>query len=909
MSNFWTPSKNPWEKTEVITKKVSEIKETILSEEQKNNFKDVLLTLEQASRLKEGKLTIEELTKIKLDQFKKNWEYSPEKLHNSLKKGVEDAKDSAESAEEFIEKSFSNVKNSAVLEKTQVKLDNVKDKVKEIWTGLSWEKLENLPFIWWLFKILSWVSSWFKWFFKFWDKAEKWLDKTKKLLDINSKEYKETLSSLQNSTISWIEKLPWVKLNEQDKKYLKAKLSPNIVNSYVSKEDFEILMEKVKKWEKISESDLKKLNILDKAWKDPKLEKIFKNIIEENTKNIANYLDKQYWITTDTPEKFEKFKSLVNKYFNIWEVLHFNKETSEINWKFWIFDILIWIPSNIIWFLAWVTAAWLIDASRFILKAWEKWKDVIEIWIASTNGWDYLWKIFTSLNFEDLYWSIDNLGDVEKWIMIRLFQRHLDTFLLPIHYGIKSITALSLAWAEVVAWKWDFFSTRVKPIFESNNKTIERVEKIYSKLWITDSKELKDIQKAMNILKESYISLWAKDLDNASRVAKMEKLLWDLNEIKTNYTHSNVKWTNILKQSNNFLDRKLWANKIIANELLEEIKANIEINKLKAGWTFDKIKRALKLDFFSKWNIESIWDRALLYFDDKQKLNDFLNTVAKESWNSITPKILSRIGWIVVSWVIFNEISKWNFKEWLAAAVPFMWPMMLIKEWSVEVNGKWYNPDIKVENWTSMAIWWTLLAVDWWFLIHDVITKWFRKWISYNTFRYFHEIKDLYKDTAKLSKIIAKYMKWGATISEITKAISKIPKFWKIWTWLILATVTAYAYWETNESINQIEEFEKNWILTENWFNTEKLSKIIPNMPKDELEKTINILYTIVLSEKSEDSSKFQSNIDFNTNTITISPFEWYSKDILEKNTKTEFELLLNELSINMNVKFTEKAA
>ncbi len=892
--------------------KITELEEKFsikVSPEDLKKYKDAIFSKKEVEKIQTWVASISELAKTKLailkekarrqEQVKKSQEF----LKNTLKKSKEESNKAAEK----ITKAIEELGNSEITKDTKEKWAELTKKTKEtvkkvakniekswytaqLWAAFkdAFEKLKNFD-IWWF------IVTLFKWFFWIYTGKEI-VKKAKELLDSNTDEYKNTLSKLQNTVINRIEKTPWITLKNEDKDYIKKMLSPNIQWSYISTEEFKKLIQKVKSWEEITPQDIKNLKILDKISKDKNLEHIFENIVNENIKKIAKYLDKQYWVKTDTPENFKKFQQIAKDSFNFWELIHFNKETKEISWEIRVFDILIWVPKNIFIFFISLAWAWLIDASRFIFKAWEKWKDIISVWLEAISWWQYLEKIFTSLNFEDLYWSIDQLSEVEKWIMIRLFQRNIDTFLLPIHYWIKSISSLWLmAWEAL--WKWDFFSTRIKPIFESNEKIVTRIENIYTKLWVKNAPwELKHIQEAMNYLKESYKILDDKTLSNATKTAKIEVLIGKIKWLDDLYTKSTSIWSSLdIKDSKRFFK----PSNYITSELLNEIKWNLEINKAQASWLFGKIKSTLKLDFFKKWKIESIWDKSLLYFDNSQKFRDFLHTIAKEWWSSITPKILSRTWWIVVSWVIFNEIKNWNFKEALSAAVPFMWPALLLNEWTLKFNWKWYDFDWKIIDWRKTAIWASLLAVDWWFLIHDVITKWFLKWIWYNFWRYYFETRELIHDSKKLYQIWKKFIKWEKQIIKFAELIKRIPKYWKIWSGLILATAAVYGF----EQDNPIKTWKEEWILTEKWLDIQKLKEKIKWLNNEELENGLNILYGMQLSNFSHDPSKF--NLKIENNKIIIKSIEWwYSKEILKEKTKLNFELLLNELWINKELIF-----
>ena len=407
------------------------------------------------------------------DNFKEN--FKPKEI-------AEASSDWIEEISTKLEKSFDNVKNTEVWTQAKEALTIVKEKAKETWVWFSWKKLENLPYIWWFFKIIWELFWWLKWIFWFGEKTKDGIDKAKKVLDPTTPEYKETLNQTQNTVISYLEKTTWEKFDDATKNRLKTKLSPNIKWSYISTENFEELTEKIKSWKKLTINDLKDSWVILNIMKDPDFREIKELLSSNINKKLFTFFKSKFersWVTFN-PENEWKLKWIIRKEFETTTINKLVERTKE-NWWEVHFDWLEWIES-ILW--VWVLIPNIIFEAykENIIKAenlaiWvvESWKDTISIWLKALDWQDIIPDLIWRMNWNNFDEKLLNVTPEKKLLLERAFYAELwivSSVLGTIwFYWTSSLISLIESWANKIEWKW----------FKTPN--INRLEKTLNIIW------------------------------------------------------------------------------------------------------------------------------------------------------------------------------------------------------------------------------------------------------------------------------------------------------------------------------------------------------------------------------------------------------------------------------------------
>lgn len=737
------------------------------------------------------------------------------------------------------------------------------------WIGeaISWlfDFLSKIPFIGWLFAALGKM-------FWFWAKVEEVKNEikenSKKIFDLNTPENKETLTQTEDTIIWYLEKNTWEKFNEETKTRLKTKLSPNNEWSYINKEDFEKLTNKIKSWEKISINDLKDTWIILKIMKDPDFKEMKEILSKDINKKLFVFFKSKFeksWITFN-PENEWKLKWIIKKEV---ENTSANQiiERTKANWWNVHFDWLEWIESTIwIWILIpniifESYKEWIIETKNLAIWLIESWTNTISIWLKALDWQDIIPDLIWRMSWDDFDEKLYEVSPEKKLLLERAFYSELwlvSSVLWTIwFYWTSSLVSLVEWWNNKIIW---------------NNFTtppIDKLEKTLNILWewkwayLWEVKEvLKDTQRSYEIVKK--LENW--NLDNATK----ELLKKELSEISWKFEW---KWTWILDLNKEKLT-KIYKNlnpiqtyyfdKSI-NELKQITKTNERLWIAIIEWNFSKKVREAK-QFIDSCKIRYINWQAVLNISEWLNPKDFSKAML-----SLSPEIvqwLFKVAPILIVWeTLWNSTKeqKWEWYETLYMLNWLVWWMQLFKDTEIDYTEEW----LKIKNPESFAWWIALVWMETFFITKEFL-KYISKWqiLRALTMPIINSFVRLPLDAVKW--IWWASVRWYETLKIAKSFLEKSPKKWKIWIWaaLLFWSVLAIEYASADE-INS-DKLEKDWFI-KNWnINTEKLKEVWNTIEEDKKEEIIS-LYCISLLEKSfkwkEDNFNFKlENWIFNIN-------------------------------------------
>lgn len=886
-------SENPWKAAEIVTKKVSEIKDAVLSEEQKEKYKDVILSMEQADRLKQWRLTVEELTRLHLEQFKKTREnYSPEKLNEALEAGKKEAIEAGKEAEQLWKKLW----DSTIVKKAEEKAWELKDKASEIkekvWEeGLMvWlEKIEKEGWIiWFLVWIFLWIARllWYK--SKLGDAAEKVKWAIEKLKPEEITKTKEETKKL----IIW-------KLGKTLTPENQAKLESAINN--LSSEELSSLYTKLKKWE-LNYSEILKIvpNLLKDVINPEQIEKTKKDVQESLINALKKEIKEKYNIELDQ-NKLLKLRELVEKnttiskdtiwlFYEIWEKKEFKIKDFFGPW------LEAWINTSSL--MIWLLINWIIPISAFWMDFAKAWTDMIRFSI------DALW-VWSSISIDNFNKSIEWMNESEKAILIWLLYRKWGLFLNMVWSISESVSRLWIAFLTNTSVKW--YETIWASLTWNYGKQAENFAKIAKNISPEIYKDAEDI------LKKSTAALWKLE-ENYKIIDIFQKSEWNIETATKLLTDAKIKipsWINT-SDFNKFVEwfkpameytfewlskwsitSKLWfwASADLF-DLENKIQKVTQAQRRLLNWNF-LTKWIAKLRELSEiWEISRLWDRMVLHFESKDAA---LKWISK--WNILANKFPEIVKWcldklpiIAVAWIAANSDKPFfeEFRKEMKYIFPIIWPIWLI--WDSWLN--WEDGMPKITNWLDAWIWWALLAVDTVFLIKEMSKSWL-KWGIWYLFKPIKDIYSIWRWSAEWIYSISKAISSGKTLSSIFKEsviksksikntkLRAIAIIWLLW----------YAWYSMAFEDNSLKEvFGKDWKL-----DREKLKDELPNLSDE--EKLVCIKY--ILSESQ--SENFLKDVDFKikNNTLYVKSqneniqWDWFIDDDIKQtlwlNHKVEF--------------------
>jgi len=853
---------------------------------------------QQAEALKRAKISAEaearssgEIAQKAMDSLQWNevWKKSKEMLSWSL-----------DTASKLAAKAW----NSEIAQKTKKAVEKAKDWSFSMLSNLNWKALEELPLIWWLIKgIISAFNS-IKSFLHL-DKAEKAREAAEKIL--SPEEVEKTKGEMEKQVSVLLTEI-WISADK--KEYILGKLDPSKEWAYISKEQFQVISEKIKKWQKI---DLKDLNILWSMLKDPVMKETAIEILDKSkkeiTKKLKKYLEKQYHVTIDESKK-EAFRNLVEN-----DLLN-NTKAKEVlaNWRLYLLsDTISLFNEKIIGFSAFVWGCfnkWIIWIDNILIEAASTSWNMIKIWLKSLSWNDVYWSFAESLWWEDFQDKLKEMPSEKKVILLKLFYAKWQLVSQLLWWIWWAITSWIVSWVEKATW-WKNVSSVFKNTESAIWKLWETLEilKPWESKWLIEMWwALSDSEKSYKILQEIEKAWW-----NATPKQKLEleriknKLSWLVDNYKL--------W------SNKFIEWLKW-NPIKLYYFKKHIKqlsnfANINYNIwIKTSWGL-KLSRQKDILRKYRWVFElrEISANTVMHISDNAKWKEML----KAMWR-MSPEIVRWLfAWlpILAVWTtLYSEMisSKWKWEWWEVFKMLSWLPGGLMIMDEAFVDWKWW--DFKVENWDKFIAWSAIVSIEWLIVWKETI-KYYK---SMNLARAFW--KAIFNSTIRLPMDAIKFwwfiwktsMEWIKTAIAIAKTWEKIwwriPSYWRlVWVWFTV--LLAAAIWIdklTSDKITieeQIDILKKEGFIAENWeWNYDKIWQSFTNLDE---EKKKEILTIIALSGLSQSEDKITSDnigFDYSWNKFTITD-KW---NILNPEIKDSVELelasFMNEIWNNSQIIF-----
>lgn len=889
-----TLSENPWKALEITTKKVSEIKDAILSEEQREKYKDVILNMEQVEKLKQWKLTIEELTKLQMEQLRKTMSYSPEKLKSALKQWNEDAIESAKKAEEAFEDATWNLEWNV-----KAKVEDIKDKAQELkddfskeWILLSLEKIEKEG---WIIGFLVWILLWIMRIFwyknQLWEAAEKveWAIK-----DLSPEKIKE----VKDKIIISIEKSTWITLTPEVREKLSSKIDPNNPKSFLNWNEFNLLAEKLKKGEDINIDDLNKLWLLEKIQKDPEFKIIFDSIIKKTrdviVKKLSPYIE-QSWVKLEW-DNLTKFEKILNEEISENRLIELIKK-----WEGTVLDTAIWA-----WELATLLPRILfkcykedlIEAKNLAISVWEYGTDKIKIWLKALSWEDIIPDISWLISWDEMDNQIENLSPEKKLLLQRVFYSEL--WLVAWVLWIWTF-ALS-SWIVSVFEMWDKIKWWVNPLKEPwklFTSPAQRLQNTLNKLnpwsWVW----MNDMMKAMKSTEESYRLLdELKQTSTAAEKTRITNRLWQIEqELKILSAKSNIDSPDLYKKwFNSPLQSHYYRNNI--KDLEQIVSTNNKLGIAKINWNLWKYVLEAK-HIIESFKIKYIWASAVLRVWNEVEAKELI----KAFWK-LTPEILRWLLWkvpiILTSWAListFNENKeKSSLWEAFLSTQWFTWWFMLLDEAKININD-W----LKVENIWAASAWVLVLWTETFLVGKDLIRLLPKHGIVWWIWR--AAFNSAFRIPVEMIKL------WGWTIArwnDILKVawslLKNSPKKWQIgigltlvWAWLLLAR-WAMADDISTKDLEKQGLIDEKWNLKLDWFNNldDKIKQSILDLT------TISFLDKYFKNKESEFSLLYENWIY----TIKTTQENFKSNPQVFEDIEHEIWKISNETGFNIKLKF-----
>ncbi|MDD3145209.1 MAG: hypothetical protein PHV23_03815 [Candidatus Gracilibacteria bacterium] len=855
-------SENPGKAAEIVTKKVSEIKDAVLSEEQKEKYKDVILSMEQADRLKQGRLTVEELTRLHLEQFKKTREnYSPEKLNEALEAGKKEAIEAGKEAEQLGKK----LGDSTIVKKAEEKAGELKDKASEIK-----EKVGEEGLMVWLEKIekeggiIGFLVGIFLGIARLLGYKSKLGDAAEKVKGAIEKLKPEEITKTKEET----KKLIIGKLGKTLTPENQAKLESAINN--LSSEELSSLYTKLKKGE-LNYSEILKIvpNLLKDVINPEQIEKTKKDVQESLINALKKEIKEKYNIELDQ-NKLLKLRELVEKNTTI------SKDTIglfyEIGEKkeFKIKDFFgpgLEAGINTSSLMIGLLINGIIPISAFGMDFAKAGTDMIRFSIDALG-------VGSSISIDNFNKSIEGMNESEKAILIGLLYRKGGLFLNMVGSISESVSRLGIAFLTNTSVKG--YETIGASLTGNYGKQAENFAKIAKNISPEIYKDAEDILKkstaALGKLEENYkiIDIFQKSEGN---IETATKLLTDAKiKIPSGINTSDFnKFVEGFKPAMEYTFEGL-SKGSITSKLGFGASADLFDLENKIQKVTQAQRRLLNGNFLTKGiaklrelseigEISRLGDRMVLHFESKDAA---LKGISK--WNILANKFpeivkgcLDKLPIIAVAGIAANSDKPFfeEFRKEMKYIFPIIGPIWLIGDSGLN----WEDGMPKITNGLDAGIGGALLAVDTVFLIKEMSKSGLKGGIGY----LFKPIKDIYsigRGSAEGIYSISKAISSGKTLSSIFKESvikSKSIKNTKLRAIAIIGLLGYAGYSMAFEDNSLKEVFGKDGKL-----DREKLKDELPNLSDE--EKLVCIKY--ILSESQ--SENFLKDVDFKIKNNTL---------------------------------------
>ncbi len=839
--------------------KVSEIKETILSPELKEKYKDVLLTIEHAEKLKNKNITTKEattlLTRLHLEQFGGTMEISwPIKTYNENIK----AKEIAERAWESLETNVDNAIEAASEIGKKVwdneTVQKIKKEAEELWSKWTMERIEKIPVIGWIFKMLRSFGDFIKWLFGVGKKAEEVKDGVKEAL--STEQVKETKKQVND----YITNNFWDTLTEENQ----TKLQSSLDN--LSEEQIKQLAIKLESWE-ITFKDINQIapNIFKDFLAQEQIDKIKLDLQGKIKTSIQNEIKQEYWIDLwewkqkELEELIKNNTTLSDE--SIWEFIEIsNKQEVRMKNLFWpSFEAMINSTSLLIWLIS----KEILPLSAIWLDFIESWADVVKI----TAGSIWINKV---INLDTFNKNIENLNDEEKALLVWLLYRKWWLF-LSIIWNIS--WTLSRIWIESLT-KTQVKTTDLLNASWNNNYTnqINNFEKIAKWLSPDNYKEwtniLREANNNINKLKQNYQilkilsesewktskaipalqSIWIKDIPN--------KDLAFSEFVKEFKNKSSIKITDFFSKESAKSALWFWAEADLF-KLNKKIETLSSAQRKMFEWGFLN-KWIWKLrELMSIWEVSRLWDRMVLHFESIDDAKKWIS-----NWNILANKFPDIVKWtldklpiIAVAWISANSEKPFfeELQKQMWYLFPILWPIMIVRDSGFSFKD-WEIASINaVEAWIA----WALLTLDWIFLSKELLSWGARAWAWYMI----KPIKDIYsiwRGTAEWVYSLWKAINnWKSFSWVIKQAVEKTKHIKKPRLRVLAILWTAWYIWiNTAFADNPLEEI----FWEEGKINKEQLEQEIWNLSDEDKQEVLKYLIAEAFGTKSTEKVNFNIN-------------------------------------------------
>ncbi|MDD2908059.1 MAG: hypothetical protein PHH98_05460 [Candidatus Gracilibacteria bacterium] len=686
-----TLSENLGNKTELITKKVSEIKDAVLSEDQREKYKDVVLSMEQADRLKQGRLTIEELTKLHTEQLRKTMpSYSPDRLKSALKQGKEDTIESAKEAAVIVEGLGTKGASSETVAIAKEKVEEIKDKASDLKDEIGAEGvmvwLEELAKEGGLLGFFASLLLGIAKIFGYKGGIEKVAEKADELIEkLSPEKIKETKEAIVTS----IEKSLGKNLSPDLRIKLLNKLDPNNKDSYINLEQISKLQEKLKKGESLNLEDIRSLGILEKIFKDNELKEIFDMVIIKSRKAVLEKL-KPYIENSGVKlegDKLKKFEAILSEEISQNKLIELIKDGkgSVLDLTLGAIDTGLLIPKVI--FRCYEED--IIEAKNLVISAGEYGTDKIKIGLKSLSGGDIIPDIAGIISWDDLDKTIENMSPSKKLLLERVFYSELGLVA-----GVLGAGGFALA-----SGITSIFEVGEKArlgninIFKEPQKLLtgpaERLRTTLEKLKPGNGVWMDDMITAMKKTEESYKLL--DQLKLATTEAEKAKIYGSLGkieqEVKLLSGKVSIDNTQLYKSgAKSPLQSHYYRNSI--KDLEQIVSTNNKLAQLKINGSLSKYAYELK-HIVESYKVRYIGANAVLRIGSEAEGKELVKALGK-----LTPEIIKgffgRVPIILTSAAMISTFSenkdKSSLKEAFLSTWGFTGGLMLLDEAKIDIN-------------------------------------------------------------------------------------------------------------------------------------------------------------------------------------------------------------------------------
>ena len=941
----WWPNEDLIKLSEVEKKLKIKVPEYLLKD-----FWNVFLNRKQTKKMENGKLSTEELSKLKLEQLRWNLsQNSVEKVNQDINKSnkIEDEwtlelSESGNKADKAFEKAMetiTGVKSNKKLRQGLVKAKNINsqavEKVKDISQSLNtWEKLENIPFIWGLFKILAgllgfilWTWKGIKELFSFWDKA------------------KEKLSSkeIQNTKKEVWEKIKTDLLGKFGKIHpkLKEKLEEKVEDpNFISEENIRQLKEMSDKNGKLELRDIKYVlskeeytKIGEELKNDPDVWEAVKLKYETQ---LVNGISKEYGINLQGDKKAELKKLIQEKWAaEKIDILQFYTRV-ENGETITLWDLTVWLFDEAVeatWFTMSLLGKWVVTADKFIFNIVE-WGTKLMFGLAGLG-------LKHSIDLEDFKGSLEKMDEKEKILVLWLLYRKWGIlFELLWHIGSFISTQVVESFSSSSVTKWELLKASGSSNIERKMKTFQKLENMLGwGKWMEILNGALENQKLINrnnrLIKILEYVDSLKEADEAVKAQKLKKLLqsnwFSIEEIKHLGTTKEIRSTlSKITKTNSFTGWQkfkgyFWKNlgarqiefyrnidtitlhqsKVIAWEnkalrILSKTKETLHALKIgknaervlleakTAKWVITKLEALKRLSLEAPDLLKSIcrWlpEIAVLWLaagtrEENESIMEAMIKVAPFLTRIIWPwMMIFSLWWAYkdgkLQWVNVTEAGLWTIFMWLdaAAAIKIFWEHWFSGKTSLEI-GKFI-----VKPLTAPL---------------DIAVKWANFWKSFwQMVKAQWSTKEVLKEVGKKTLIKVKNIK---------------AKKAAIIAWAVIGSGYLLKEIFDEDFDDRYEKWVDGWIIDpKTWevIDRKKAKTMFWSLKENDKEEKIDFIRLIYMTEEGAliDANYLNFEID-KKNNLTISPKE--NPAIWDWVTTGEIEAWLKEIWVT-NIDFNK---